>query len=220
MLFSVPWFVIIILPLLTLEGLIAALSLLLTAFGLGSATEGNHNHKITALSWENKRSFLIKLFSWGQPYNRQRFFNIIYYYNSIFKHIMSIPIHYNESSAGYSVAVHSPVVLCFPVCPVWLMRGFQWLCRGLAILNAQDFSFRGNSHLSERSEFGNFPWFLEKFCTFRSAYPRNLNWKPRISQPGQTGKRRPTGLWTVTIPSSRKALFIHLSPCRYFIIVP
>jgi hypothetical protein len=50
MLFSVPWFVIIILPLLTLEGLIAALSLLLTAFGLGSATEGNHNHKITALS--------------------------------------------------------------------------------------------------------------------------------------------------------------------------
>ncbi|RGJ01411.1 hypothetical protein DXD79_18590, partial [Hungatella hathewayi] len=65
---------------------------------------------------------------------------------------------------------------------------------GLAILNAQDFSFRGNSHLSERSEFGNFPWFLEKFCTFRSAYPRNLNWKPRISQPGQTGKQRSTGL--------------------------
>ena len=43
---------------------------------------------------------------------------------------MSIPIHYNESSAGYSVAVHSPVVLCFPVGPGWLMGRFQFKFRG------------------------------------------------------------------------------------------
>ncbi|WP_320978627.1 hypothetical protein, partial [Hungatella effluvii] len=30
---------------------------------------------------------------------------------------------------------------------------------------------------------------LEKFCTFRSAYPRNRNWKRSMSQPGQGGKQ-------------------------------
>ena len=116
-----------------------------------------------------------------------------------------------------AVTVHSPVDLCFPVCPGWLMRDFQWLCRGLAILNAQDFSFRGNSHLSERSEFGNFPWFLEKFCTFRSAYPRNLNWKRPMSQPGPTGKQRTTGLWTATQIVSKKKQWLDRS-CHCMIV--
>ncbi|EFC94701.1 hypothetical protein CLOSTHATH_07120, partial [Hungatella hathewayi DSM 13479] len=57
----------------------------------------------------------------------------------------------------------------------------------LAILNAQNFSFRGNPHLFERSEFGDFHWFLEKFCTFRSAYARNRNGKGREKRQSQSG---------------------------------
>ncbi|EFC96162.1 hypothetical protein CLOSTHATH_05652, partial [Hungatella hathewayi DSM 13479] len=49
--------------------------------------------------------------------------------------------------------------------------------------------FRGNPHLSERSEFGDFSWFLEKFCTFRSTYARNRNWKDRRKRRSQSGRR-------------------------------
>ncbi|WP_321013901.1 hypothetical protein, partial [Hungatella sp.] len=41
--------------------------------------------------------------------------------------------------------------------------------------------------------FGDFLWFLEKFCTFRSAYARNRNRKGRVNRPGQTGQQVPTG---------------------------
>ncbi|MFR1896919.1 hypothetical protein, partial [Hungatella sp.] len=55
----------------------------------------------------------------------------------------------------------------------------------------QNFSFRGNAHLSERSEFGDFHWFLEKSCTFRTAYARNRSWEPGGNRQNRTRRRQP-----------------------------
>ncbi|WP_320933943.1 hypothetical protein, partial [Hungatella effluvii] len=49
----------------------------------------------------------------------------------------------------------------------------------------------GNPHLSERSEFGDFHWLLEKSCTFRTAYARNRNWKG----PGNKSAGPGSGSW-------------------------
>lgn len=38
--------------------------------------------------------------------------------------------HKISKSTGIIVAVHSPVVHCFPGCPGWLMRRFQFKFRG------------------------------------------------------------------------------------------
>ena len=48
------------------------------------------------------------------------------------------------------------------------------------------------------SEFGHFPWFLERFCTFRSAYARNRNWKGRINYRYKAGQQRFPEPWIVT----------------------
>ena len=48
----------------------------------------------------------------------------------------------------------------------------------------------GNPHLFEQREFGDFPWLLEKSCTFRTAYARNRNKKARVNRQHQTAEAR------------------------------